>query len=320
MNATILFNFEVDKQNRKIKVERSFSAPVDMVWAAWTEAEILDQWFAPKPWRAETKSMSFKVGGHWHYCMVGPEGERHWGLFEYTQIDPQKSYSGVDAFCDENRVISVGQPRLNWHNTFTSMDEETVVHIDISFDKFEDLQTILDMGFKEGFTMGLENLDQYISAQLYLRKQKKSEAAPRVTFYVNFPGNAEEALNFYRAAFRTDFIDGLQRFDQLPPSPDQPPLADHVKKMILHAELPLVGGHVLMATDAPREMGFTVTPGNNMHISVEPESRAEAERLFRQLSEGGNISMPLQDMFWGAYFGSFTDRFGINWMINYQDR
>ncbi|MBA4146128.1 MAG: hypothetical protein C0523_10210, partial [Cytophaga sp.] len=78
--------------------------------------------------------------------------------------------------------------------------------------------------------------------------------------------------------------------------------------------------HVLMGTDAPEEMGFTVTRGNNMYISIEPESREEAKRIFDALAEGGNISMPLQDMFWGAYFGSFTDRYGINWMVNFQNK
>src|SRR6478609_2412715 len=127
MNATILFNFEVDKANKKINVERSFNAPIDLVWAAWTEAEILDQWWAPKPWRAETKSMNFKEGGRWHYCMVGPEGERHWCLFDYKKIVPQQSYGGIDAFCDENAVINTQHPRMQWNNTFSQQDEDTVV-------------------------------------------------------------------------------------------------------------------------------------------------------------------------------------------------
>ena len=113
MNATILFNFQVDKAARKIKVERSFNAPIDLVWAAWTDAEILDQWWAPKPWRAETKSQDFKEGGRWHYCMVGPNSERQWCLFDYKKIVPEKSYAGLDAFCDENGVINTAQPRLH---------------------------------------------------------------------------------------------------------------------------------------------------------------------------------------------------------------
>lgn len=90
--------------------------------------------------------------------------------------------------------------------------------------------------------------------------------------------------------------------------------------MILHAELPLLGNYILMATDAPKEMGFEIKQVNNMHISLEPTSREEAKRLFDGLSEGGQITMPLEDMFFGSYFGSFTDEFGINWMINYIEK
>ncbi|HTF20986.1 MAG TPA: SRPBCC domain-containing protein [Chryseolinea sp.] len=320
MNATILFNFQVDKVNKKINVERSFSAPLDLVWAAWTQAEILDQWWAPKPWRAETKSMNFKEGGRWHYCMVGPAGERHWCLFDYKKIVPLKSYSGLDAFCDEHEVMNTEHPRMQWSNRFSPQEEDTIVNVEITFEKLEDLEAIIKMGFKEGFTMGLENLDQYISAQFYLRQQKKPNNQPRVSYYLNFPGNAEEAMNFYKSVFRTEFVNGIQRFAEVPADPNQPPLSDKVKKMVLHAELPLVGDHLLMASDAPKDMGFTVTQGNNMYINVEPSSREEADRLFKGLSDGGKVSMPLQDMFWGAYFGSFMDKFGINWMINYQKK
>lgn len=88
--------------------------------------------------------------------------------------------------------------------------------------------------------------------------------------------------------------------------------------MILHIELPILGNHVLMGTDAPKEMGFSVIQGNSMHINLEPDSREESRRLFDVLSEGGQIEMPLQEMFWGSYFGSFTYKFGIKWMVNHQ--
>lgn len=139
----------------------------------------------------------------------------------------------------------------------------------------------------------------------------------RISTYVNFPGNTEEAFMFYQSVFKTEFINGIQRFGQLPADPSQPPIAENVKNMVLHIELPLLNGHILMGTDAPKEMGFNVVAGNNMHIQIEPDSKAEADRIFNALSAGGKISMPLQDMFWGAYFGSFTDKFGINWMINF---
>lgn len=320
MNTALLFNFLVDTENKKIKVERSFQAPVDLVWAAWTQPEILDQWWAPKPWRAETKSMNFTEGGRWHYCMVGPAGERHWCLFDYKTIVPEKTYTGIDAFCDENGQINTSHPRMSWKNVFDDKKDSTVVRVEISFDKLADLETIIQMGFKEGFTMGMENLDAYISAQFYLRKQKKPNNETRVTTYLNFPGNTEEAFLFYRSVFRTDFVDGIQRFGDLPSDTDHPEIMPEIKQMVLHVELPTLGGHILMGTDAPKEMGFTLVQGNNMHICLEPDSRAETDRIFNELSAGGKIDMPMQDMFFGAYFGSFTDRYGINWMLNFSTK
>lgn len=138
-----------------------------------------------------------------------------------------------------------------------------------------------------------------------------------VSTYLNFPGNTEEAFVFYKSVFKTEFINNIQRFGDLPTDPSHPPMEDHVKQMILHVELPILGGHILMGTDAPKEMGFNLTHGNNMHIQLAPNTKEEATQIFNDLSAGGVITMPLQDMFWGAYFGSCTDKFGINWMINF---
>ncbi len=138
----------------------------------------------------------------------------------------------------------------------------------------------------------------------------------RVSTYLNFPGTTEDAFNFYRSVFGGDFNGPLHRFGGMPPQPGQPPMSDALKNMVMHVELPITGGHVLMGTDAPAEMGFTVRPGNSTHINLEPDTRAEADRLFQGLSAGGQVEMPMQDMFWGAYFGSFTDKFGICWMVN----
>lgn len=139
---------------------------------------------------------------------------------------------------------------------------------------------------------------------------------PRVSTYLNFVRQTEEAFLFYRSVFRTEFSCAIARFKDLPPDSACPPLSEADRQLILHIELPILGGHVLMGTDSPEAMGFALVPGNNVHINLEPDTRAEADRLFAGLSQGGKVSMPLQDMFWGAYFGSFTDRFGVNWMIN----
>lgn len=141
----------------------------------------------------------------------------------------------------------------------------------------------------------------------------------KVNTYLNFSGNTEEAFLFYKSVFGGEFTSGgIHRFSDMPPQEGMPPLKDSEKNGVMHVELPLLGGvHSLMGTDAPESMGFKVAAGNNVHISLEPDTRAETERLFKALSAGGAVSMPLQDTFWGAYYGSFTDKFGIHWMVNF---
>ena len=321
MNPHLLFDFRVDKTSNTVTVDRAFAAPRDLVWAAWTTPELLDLWWAPKPWQTVTKSMDFREGGRWLYAMTGPAGERHWCRADYRSIDPPQHYEAVDTFCDEDGHADVLFPNAHWDVTFAANGETTLVNIVIRYQSLADLEKIIEMGFKEGFSMALGNLDQYIAAQFKLRAQMNPMPGTRVSTYLNCPGNTEEAFTFYRDVFRSEFVaPGLVRFSDLPADPNQPPMADNVKTMVLHVELPILGGHILMGTDAPKEMGFTLTPGNNMHIQLEPDDRAEADRLFNALSAGGEVQMPLQDMFWGAYFGSFTDRYGINWMINCRAR
>lgn len=138
----------------------------------------------------------------------------------------------------------------------------------------------------------------------------------RVSTYLNFPRSTEEAFSLYRTVFGSEFNGPIRRFADMPTAPGQPPLAEADRELVMHVELPILGGHVLMGTDAPESMGFRVAPGNQMYINLEPDTRAETERLFAGLSAGGKVEMPLQQMFWGAYFGSFTDRFGVRWMLN----
>lgn len=155
--------FSADKENNKVNVEREFAAGVDKVWAAWTQSEILDLWWAPKPWKAETKSQDFRAGGRWLYAMVSPEGEKHWSFADYLTIDPQNSYSAKDGFCDENGNINTEWPQSIWHNSFTSNGESTVVSIVITYPSQADMEKFLEMGFQEGFSMGMDNLDDLLA-------------------------------------------------------------------------------------------------------------------------------------------------------------
>ena len=138
----------------------------------------------------------------------------------------------------------------------------------------------------------------------------------KVSTYLNFTNKSEEAFIFYKSIFGGEFIGGIMRMKDAPPQEGQPPIADADKNLVMHVELEILGGHHLMGTDAPESMGFRVNVGNNVHINLEPDTKEEAKRLFDSLSKGGKITMPLQDMFWGAYYGSCTDKYGVQWMVN----
>jgi PhnB protein len=132
--------------------------------------------------------------------------------------------------------------------------------------------------------------------------------------YLNFPGTAEEAFNFYKSIFGGDFIGGINRFKDMPESDKIP---ENEKDKIMHISLPIGNGNILMASDSLESMGYKVTAGTNFHLTIEAESKEEADKFFKDLSEGGKITMPMEDTFWGAYFGMLTDKFGINWMVDY---
>lgn len=141
----------------------------------------------------------------------------------------------------------------------------------------------------------------------------------RVSTYLNFRRDTEAAFTFYREVFGGAFVGPVMRFGDAPGCDGQPlPAAD--RELVMHMELTILGGHVLMGTDMPESLGMPFVAGNHMHINLEPDTRAEAERLFAALSAGGNVGVPLQDMFWGGYFASFSDRYGTHWMINCEQR
>jgi uncharacterized protein YndB with AHSA1/START domain len=160
MKNILQFSFTIDKMNNKVVVLREFNAPVSTVWSAWTEPKWLDQWWAPKPYQARTKSMDFKAGGRWLYSMVGPENVEHWCRADYESITPQKHFDGYDYFTDSEGNINPDFPRAKWNVTFTKKEASTLVQIELSYDSQQDLEKYIELGFKEGFTMALENLDE----------------------------------------------------------------------------------------------------------------------------------------------------------------
>lgn len=136
---------------------------------------------------------------------------------------------------------------------------------------------------------------------------------PTINPYLNFAGNTEEAFNFYKSVFGGEFK-MLQRFKD---TPEAEKLSPEDGEKIMHISLPIGSNTILMATDALESMGHKLTYGNNFSLSIAPDSKAEADQFFEKLSAGGTVGIPLQDMFWGEYFGVLTDKFGIQWMVNY---
>ena len=158
-------DFTVDKENSTVNVKREFNASLVHVWSAWTEAELLDQWWAPAPWKSRTKKMDFKEGGQRIYAMVGPEGEEHWALADYTSISPKTNFKYLDAFCDSEDNLNADFPRSDWDVSFTEQNETTFVDIAIKHENLSDLEKIIEMGFKEGFTIAMEGLDTIFASK-----------------------------------------------------------------------------------------------------------------------------------------------------------
>jgi uncharacterized protein YndB with AHSA1/START domain len=158
--------YTTDLENRKLSVSREFDAPVNLVWKAWTEKELLDQWWAPRPWMAKTKSIHFREGGSWLYCMVGPDGTSAWCRVDYKKIIPQQSFTGEDCFCDEQGNPSNELPKMYWKNDFIDLGQQTRVNVEVTFDSIKDLEKIIEMGFKEGFASAHNNLDELLQAQM----------------------------------------------------------------------------------------------------------------------------------------------------------
>jgi uncharacterized protein YndB with AHSA1/START domain len=142
-----------------LTVERTFNATLDLVWRAWTEAELLDQWWAPKPWKSVTKSMDFKEGGQRLYAMLGPEGEEHWCVTTYNTISKHHEFTGDDAFTDKEGNINKDFPVAQFKNLFEKKSEHTKVLITTEYATEEHLKQVMDMGMKEGLSMAFENLD-----------------------------------------------------------------------------------------------------------------------------------------------------------------
>jgi len=161
MTNNLLFDFTVDKAAKTVFITREFDADQSLVWDAFTKAEILDQWNAPAPFTARTKYMNFEVGGKRFYAMVSPEGLERWIIQEYTSITPKTNFKLFNAFADDNETPQL--PGSDWNYTFSEQNGITKVSISIYNESLERLEKMIELGFKEGYTVSLNQLENILS-------------------------------------------------------------------------------------------------------------------------------------------------------------
>ncbi|WEK33509.1 MAG: SRPBCC domain-containing protein [Candidatus Pseudobacter hemicellulosilyticus] len=156
-------SFTIDRDNATIVIRRAFAAPVATVWNFWTVEELLEKWWAPKPWVARTRKMDFRQSGEWLYAMVGPEGEEHWAKSEYKAVSEGSSFSSLDSFTDKEGIVNDSMPQSNWTVDLKEEQEgHTLVSILIRHEKPEDMDAQLKMGFREGMTQAMDQLDELL--------------------------------------------------------------------------------------------------------------------------------------------------------------
>lgn len=302
-----------DISGREFVVSRLLNAPRELVWEVWTSPEHVKHWWGPNGFTNTIHEMEVKPGGVWRFMMHGPDGTDFPNKIVFKEVKKPERLVYTHSSDDENDPT-----RFQTTVTFEKQGDKTFLTMRALFATAEERDRVVKQaGAEEGGKQTLSRLDAYVSAQIKIRQQLNTSTMARVSTYLNFSNNTEQAFIFYKSVFGGEFGGrGIQRFGDIPPAEGQPPLSDSDKKLILHIELPILGGHILMGTDAPESMGFKVNFGNNQYICLEPDSRKETKRIFDALSAGGKVTMELQDMFWGAYYGSCTDKFGVQWMVN----
>ena len=155
-------DFVIDKQAKTVSIVKEFAAGLDLVWDAYTRAELLDQWWAPKPWISRTKVLDFRVGGRRFYAMVSPDGDERWAIQKYTSITPKTNFKLFNAFADEYENPEL--PGSEWDLNFSEQDGTTKVSVSIYNESLERLERMIEMGFKEGTMMQLENLEELLKS------------------------------------------------------------------------------------------------------------------------------------------------------------
>jgi PhnB protein len=287
------------KNATTITVATTIAAPIENVWKLWTEPEHIKKWNnASDDWHTPKAQNDLRKGGKFLIRMESKDGKMG---FDFSGVyDNVKTNELISYTLDDGRKVKI---------TFTSVGNNTKVE-----EAFEaESENSIDMQ-ESGWQSILNNFKKY--AEL----KQRTATLSKVGTYLNFSRNTEEAFNFYKSVFGGEFLGDIMRLGDAPVQEGMPPLAKEDKNLVMHIALPIMGNHLLMGTDAPESLGFKMNFGNNIHICLEPNTREETKRLFDALAKGGTVTMNLEDMFWGAYYGTVTDKFGVQWMFNYTNK
>ncbi|HET7819149.1 MAG TPA: SRPBCC domain-containing protein [Bacteroidia bacterium] len=287
------------KNATTITVATTIAAPIENVWKLWTEPEHIKKWNnASDDWHTPKAQNDLRKGGKFLIRMESKDGKMG---FDFSGVyDNVKTNELISYTLDDGRKVKI---------TFTSVGNNTKVE-----EAFEaESENSIDMQ-ESGWQSILNNFKKYTELKQHTATLSK------VGTYLNFSRNTEEAFNFYKSVFGGEFLGDIMRLGDAPVQEGMPPLAKEDKNLVMHIALPIMGNHLLMGTDAPESLGFKMNFGNNIHICLEPNTREETKRLFDALAKGGTVTMNLDDMFWGAYYGTVTDKFGVQWMFNYTNK
>jgi uncharacterized glyoxalase superfamily protein PhnB/uncharacterized protein YndB with AHSA1/START domain len=311
------------KAKDAIVITRTFNAPLELVWDAWSKPEHYKRWWGPEGFTCPYADIDFRKGGKYLSSMRASDGNEYWGTGEFREIIPLKKIVYTDNFADDKGNIVSG----DYYGMEGDWSKD--MFVTITFEEVNGKTKMIlqheglpagehSRNAKTGWEESLNKMERFLSEETAKKNPAGSDSnygkeikPAQLNPYLLFNYKCEEAFDFYRSVFGGEF-QMKSKFKEMPGYSG--PATDGER--IMHIALPLKNGSMLMGSDSPGD-DVKITAGNNVSISFSADSEAEAEKVFNGLSNGGQVTMPLEKTFWNAYFGMCIDKYGVNWMVGY---
>jgi uncharacterized glyoxalase superfamily protein PhnB/uncharacterized protein YndB with AHSA1/START domain len=308
----------------ELVISRVFNAPREQVWKAWTDPEFIKSWWGPKGFTSPVCIVNFRLGGDYLFCMRSSEGQNFWSRGTYLEVAKPEKLVMTDSFSDEHgNIVPAADYGMqgDWplelmvSVTFEDYDGKTRFVLRHHGLPEGEMVNMTETGWNESLDKLDQVLFQFQNENFNSSAGGSETATLTVNPYLNFPGNTEEAFNFYKTVFGGEF----QMLTRFRDTPDGANFQPDIQNKIMHIALPIGKGNVLMATDAIESLEHKHTAGNNFYLTLSATSRNEADSLFCKLSLDGKIEMAMNTTFWGSYVGMCKDKFDIQWMISFDE-